>query len=162
MSRRPLLLAMLLLLVSLQAACGSDSTKSAAGHLSVENVRVDRPPVPDQAAMYFVIDNGTGSADTLRSVRSNVATEVTMHESRVQGGTSKMVERPSVPVPARSRVTFEPGGLHVMLEGLHRPLEVGDSFDVTFTFARAGEVTARATVVSPGANTDHAQEDHHG
>ena len=113
-----------------------------------------------QAALRFVIDNGTGTDDTLESVTTDVAGSSTIHESALSGGMATMKARDSVAVPAGSKVTFAPGGLHVMLEDLRRPLEVGDTFDVTLHFARAGSVTVTAKVVSPGAMTDDQEHDH--
>lgn len=38
-----------------------------------------------------------------------------------------------------STVELAPGGLHVMLEGLERPLVEGESFELVLTFREAGE-----------------------
>jgi hypothetical protein len=42
-------------------------------------------------------------------------------------------------IPARSAVALAPGGLHLMMTGLKRPLRAGDRFPVTLIFARAGK-----------------------
>ena len=41
---------------------------------------------------------------------------------------------------------FEPGGYHVMLIDLVKPLEVGQTVPVTLTFAKAGTIEVTATV----------------
>ena len=48
-------------------------------------------------------------------------------------------------------VTLAPGGYHIMLMGLKQTLKQGDSFPVTLGFAKAGQVTATATVEKAGA-----------
>ena len=55
-------------------------------------------------------------------------------------------------------MTLAPGGYHIMLTGLKQPLKQGDSFPVTLSFAKAGQVTATATVAKAGRH--HAGMDH--
>jgi periplasmic copper chaperone A len=64
-----------------------------------------------------------------------------------------MKMRPVGPLPIApgKRVTLAPGGYHIMLSGLKRPLKQGDSFPITLSFAKAGPVTAIATVAKGGA-----------
>lgn len=52
----------------------------------------------------------------------------------------EMTMRPvsSVALPAGEMVQLMPGGYHIMLLDLAAPLEVGQTFDVTLTFANAG------------------------
>ena len=56
----------------------------------------------------------------------------------------KPVEGQQVPVPAGATVSFEPGGLHVMVMGLTTDLQEGDEVDFTLTFAAecTKEITA--------------------
>jgi copper(I)-binding protein len=44
-------------------------------------------------------------------------------------------------------VTFTPGGKHVMLVDLAKPLVAGETFDVTLEFARADSVRLPVAVV---------------
>ena len=64
-----------------------------------------------------------------------------------------MKMRPAGPLPIEHGrpVTRAPGGYHIMLSGLKQSLKQGDSFPITLSFAKAGRVTATATVVSAGA-----------
>ena len=48
-------------------------------------------------------------------------------------------------------MTLAPGGYHIMLSGLKQSLKQGDSFPITLSFAKAGQVTATATVTKAGA-----------
>jgi hypothetical protein len=43
------------------------------------------------------------------------------------------------------KVEFAPGGLHVMLMGLKRPLKEGQVFELELLFEVAGRVTVRVT-----------------
>jgi hypothetical protein len=48
-------------------------------------------------------------------------------------------------------VALAPGGLHVMLIGLTRPLAAGERVPLTLRFERAGAVTVEAEVQAAGA-----------
>jgi len=61
-----------------------------------------------------------------------------------------------LPIPARSKVTFDPGGLHVMLRRFDRPLVAGQSIPLKLMFAEAGTRTVDVQVVDPGSATDGA------
>ncbi len=161
MFRHPVSLTLFLVTVVLLAGCGSDDAAGDAGGgaIRVEQVNVDVPANPDVAAVRLVVDNGTDSDDTLESVTSEVSSTAAIHESKTVNGLATMVPRPSVTVAARSTVTFAPGGLHVMLEGIEEPLAEGDTFTITFHFARSGAVDATAIVVAPGT-TDDSEHDH--
>jgi copper(I)-binding protein len=51
--------------------------------------------------------------------------------------------------PAGEETIFQPGGLHVMLIGLHQYLNVGDSFTVTLVMEKAGEISLNVVVKEP-------------
>mgnify|MGYP002735320739 FL=1 len=63
-------------------------------------------------------------------------------------GVASMPHTMSIPVPAGATIELAPGGFHGMLMGLTTALKEGDSFPVTLTFERAGEVTVDVEVVS--------------
>jgi periplasmic copper chaperone A len=48
-------------------------------------------------------------------------------------------------------VTRAPDGFHIMLEGLKKPLRVGQSSPLTLTFEKAGARTVNAAVQNVGA-----------
>ena len=152
------------------AACGSDDGGSAAaqggdggaeGSVRVEDATVDWPANPSVAAVRMVVRNGTATDDTLVAVRSTVAETTTIHRSGTDAeGRAIMTAEDELPVPARSTVAFEPGGLHVMLTGITEDLQVGDDVDLTLEFEHAGAVTATATVVEPGSAGDPTEGNH--
>lgn len=158
MTRRPTALLLLLVTATLLAGCGS-ADADEPGTMRVEQVAVDEPANPAMAAVRLVIANGTDADDRLESVTSEVAASVTIHESRTVDGLATMTPRDAVEVAANSTVTFEAGGLHVMLEEIHEPLVVGESFTMTFHFAQAGAVDATAIVVDP-STTPESEHDH--
>ena len=58
----------------------------------------------------------------------------------------------------REKLEIKPGGLHIMLTGLKRPLKAGDQFLLTLTFRKAGpiETTVAVQASAKGSGkTDH-------
>lgn len=90
------------------------------------------------AAAYFTVLN-QGGADQLIGVRASMG-QAMLHESSLQDGVARM--RPLDPkeglvVPSNGRLRLTPGGAHVMITGLDRPLKAGDRFALTLQFAKA-------------------------
>lgn len=94
----------------------------------------------------YVTVKGGAEADALLGVSTPIAAQAMVHETINDNGVMKMREVASVPVPAGQTVTFAPGGNHIMLMGLKRPLKAGDRFPLTLKFAKAGDVTVTVTV----------------
>ncbi len=92
-------------------------------------------------AVYFVLVNDGGEADTLVGATSDVASQAQVHETRIEGDVAQMVPVPRLEIPAHGRVEFTPGGYHVMLVGLTRDLKVGETFQLTLQFEKSGAIT---------------------
>jgi len=110
-----------------------------------------------EGAVYLTITD-TAAQDTLTGVTTPVAVKADLHETINDHGVMKMRPVASLMVEPGKPVTLAPGGYHIMLTGLKQALKQGDSFPVTLSFAKAGQVTATATVKKAGATmpgTDH-------
>jgi hypothetical protein len=129
----------------------------AAGMVPAAVVGAPAPPItvvgawirPARAGMngagYMTLVNRSRLADRLIGASSPVASRVSLHRSLDVGGVMTMRAVPALDVAGGARVSLAPGGLHLMFEGLRRPLLAGQSVPVSLTFARAGRV--RATLV---------------
>jgi copper(I)-binding protein len=73
----------------------------------------------------------------LVAVQSPVAKVAEIHSTKTDKGMSYMEHLPTLPLPAGKPVEFKPGGHHVMLMGLSKPLSKGDIVPITFTFEDA-------------------------
>jgi len=51
----------------------------------------------------------------------------------------------SIDLPAGETVSLEPGGFHVMLLDLGKPIEEGETFEVTLSFAKGDDTVAEVT-----------------
>ena len=114
---------------------------------------------------YLEIVNA-GAADTLTGIESPVAAHVEMHSMTTVNGVMQMRQLSSVEVPAKGRLQFTPGGLHVMLIDLKQPLREGDRFPLTLVFRSAGRLQVEAVVQGLGTSTapatkDNEHEHHH-
>jgi copper(I)-binding protein len=101
---------------------------------------------PGTSAIYMIIHNTGPDGDRLMRADADVATAVELHETRMEGGMSRMHMVPAIAVPPRGQVELRPGGLHIMLLGLKRDLKENDRFPATLHFERAGAVAVEVPV----------------
>lgn len=97
---------------------------------------------------YVSIRNAGGTDDALVGISTPAAGMPMLHETVVKDGIASMPHAMSIPVPAGQGVQLAPGGYHGMLMGLTAALKEGDSFPVTLSFEKAGEVTVNVDVLS--------------
>jgi periplasmic copper chaperone A len=105
-----------------------------------------------------LIDRGTVS-DQLVSATSPVAQKVELHVFDVENGVYGMHPVQGIGVsPGAASTVLEPGGAHVMLEGLKQPLNAGETFPLTLTFKNAGQLRVEVRVESPQAAMANASD----
>jgi len=130
-------------------ALGACQQKPA--ELTVENAWVRLSATPNgPAAAYFIVRGGMVD-DRLIAVTSENAIRSELHESMKSGGMASMKPlADGVPVPAKSTVTFEPGGRHVMLFDINPALKPPRTTTLTLTFASGARFKARAVLRQAG------------
>jgi copper(I)-binding protein len=133
------------ILIVLQFAALADE----AG-IQVDHVWSRAAPAGHEGAVYLTITN-RGTPDTLTGVTTPIAVESALHQSSDDHGVMKMRAVGPLPIEPGKPVTLAPGGYHIMLSGLKQALKQGDTFPITLSFAKAGQVTATATVANAGA-----------
>ncbi len=101
------------------------------------------------SAVYMVIENTGDQPDRLLHAHCEAAETVELHQSRMENGVMKMQPVEFVEVPPRGTVELKPGGLHVMLIGLTRDLNPGDTFELELHFEKLGHVEVQAVVQQP-------------
>ncbi|MFM7490435.1 MAG: copper chaperone PCu(A)C [Actinomycetota bacterium] len=112
------------------------------------------PSGSDVAAVYMQIT--TPIDDELIGVSTSAATVAAVHATSVSdsgdgsysdhshhgsGGAEIKMSDSTVVLKKNSTVRLEPGGLHVILEGLVQELLEGESFELHLTFRNAGKQT---------------------
>lgn len=98
----------------------------------------------------------------LVAVSTDVADAVEIHSMSMNDGVMKMRRLTTLALEARKPVALTPGGFHLMLFDLKKPLSAGETvtFDLSFK-TKSGEtkhLTVDSTVKSPD---DHAEHAHH-
>ncbi len=101
------------------------------------------------AAAYVTIESPGG--DKLTGVSTPAAQKAEIHAMTMNNGVMQMREVDGVDLPPAQKVTLKPGGYHIMLQGLAKPLEAGQTFPLTLDFAKAGMRQVTVTVEKVGA-----------
>lgn len=101
-------------------------------------------------AAYMVIANEGTVADRLIGVETDIAMMAMLHKTEFgTDGVARMVEVSPVELAPGDIVSFEPGGMHIMLMGLSAVLKAGDEVPFTLIFEQAGRVEVEF-MVDPG------------
>jgi copper(I)-binding protein len=125
----------------------SAAALSAQDKLTVTGAWV-REPVPGRptTAAYAVVENPGAKEVVLVSATSDAAAKVELHEMIRSGDMMKMQQVKEIKVPAAGKVELKPGGFHVMLFDLKKPLKEGDEISLTFTTGGGATIKVPATV----------------
>jgi copper(I)-binding protein len=120
------------------------------GEVTVEVARARPAPLEGgNGGAFLTLLNGTDQPVRLLSAASDVAANVELHETVNEGGVMKMIPQPDgFEIPAGGSVVLQPGGKHVMLLGLVKPLVEGDSFPLTLNFDNGLVVELTVPVVA--------------
>ena len=128
------------------AACASSRDTSQRG-ITVTDAWARSSPVADRAgAVYMVLKNNTAVDDKLLSAQSDIAQTIEMHETKDSGGMLQMSPISNVPIPGNGKAELKPGGMHLMLIGLNRELQAGDTISFTLFFDKAGQIPVAVQV----------------
>ena len=92
------------------------------------------------AAAYMTIRNTGATADKLIGASSTMVGKIEIHEMRMDNGVAKMRQLQRIVIAPNSSVKLKPGGLHLMLIGLKKPIVAGAKFGVTLKFEKAADV----------------------
>jgi periplasmic copper chaperone A len=104
------------------------------------------------AGGYLTIENKGPAADRLVGGSGDVASRIEVHEMATSNGvmTMRALDKGLTIEPGKT-VTLAPGGIHLMMFDLKRPLKQGDKVPVTLEFEKAGNVTLSFDVRGVGA-----------
>ncbi|MCP1336541.1 copper chaperone PCu(A)C [Futiania mangrovi] len=106
-----------------------------------------RPAIPNRPGVVFLTVKNTGeTADRLIAASTPVAGTVEIHTHIKDGDVMRMVRIEGIDVPAGGMAMLQPGGDHLMLFDIPAPYAVGDSFPMTLTFEKAGDVAVEVQV----------------
>lgn len=98
------------------------------------------------SAAYFRLQNSGTGVDRLLRAESPRAKAVELHTHIQDGAVMRMRPVEGIDIGAGGQVALMPGGLHIMLLGLERPLKLGENLPITLYFERAGAITLEIPV----------------
>jgi len=157
--------ALLVLLSAATVSTGCAAVTDDAGAGGAESIVVGHAWAKAQnegdTAVFGMVMNATSSDQTVVSATSDAATSVEMHETRESAdGQMVMAEvTGGFHLPAGQPLMLEPGGDHLMLMGLVKPLQPGDEITVTLTLEDGTEIGFVAPVKDfSGANETYVDE----
>ncbi len=102
------------------------------------------------SAAYMTIENTGNASDRLMSATGDIAEKIEVHETKSKDGMMVMQEvKEGIEIPAGGSVLLKPGGYHIMLIGVKRELNVGDTFKLTLKFQSGKEMPVEVTVREP-------------
>lgn len=92
----------------------------------------------------------TSKADAkLIGVKTPVAGMADVHQTSMQGGVMRMRHVEALELPAGKPVDLKPGGYHVMLMHVARPLKEGETVPLTLIIEERGGKRESVTVLVP-------------
>lgn len=131
----------------LACAMPSFAHEYKAGDLTIEHPWArELPPNAPAGAAFFTVHNAGAAADRLLGASTPQAQKSELHTHIHENGMMKMQQIPAVDIPAKGEVKFQPGGNHVMLFGMSKPLKAGEQFPLTLEFEKAGKVEVQVKV----------------
>ena len=121
-------------------AGGLFSSGAIAEDVAAKSVEVKgsyiRATIPGQAnsSAYFKLKNNSEKDHALVNVTSPVADQVQIHVSIEEKGVAKMRRVSEVALGSHKQAALEPGGMHVMLLGLKKGIQLGETIPLTLAF----------------------------
>ena len=122
-------------------------------------VRATPPGLPNSAA-FMQIENTTSKDISITKVSSPIAKFVELHAHDMKNGVMKMYQVKRITVPNHGKVSLQPGGFHIMLIGLHKPLKEGETVTFTLGLSNGDTKTITAPIKSVMNGMNHKNMDH--
>jgi copper(I)-binding protein len=137
------------------------TTAARAGKLEIHDAWVrEAPPTAEVMAAYLTLHNHSSKAYTLTGVSSPDFERVEMHRTEQHDGMTTMLPVSRVILSTNGSVSFQPGGMHLMLMKPKKHLMAGNSISLTLVFADESSMTITAPVKKATGDDEHAM--HHG
>ena len=148
-----LLILLAAVLSGMTLSAGPTPAQQASGSgLKIEGAWARATPAAAAVgAGYLTIHNPGSAADALLGGECEAARDVQVHEMKHVQGMMQMGPVPKIEIGPGQTVTLKPGGFHLMLVGLKRPLKEGERLPLTLHFEHAGAVPVELVVAAVGA-----------
>jgi copper(I)-binding protein len=139
-------LTLALLIAGPPVLAGGDDV-AIEGAWSRASIGTSRPGVA-----YMTLQNTGDAPVVVTGLRTELATMPMIHTSVTDAqGVTRMSHMEEVEIAAGETVTLDPGGLHVMLMDLQRPMVEGESFTLSLILADGDEISIEVPILGIAA-----------
>ncbi|MCB1761468.1 MAG: copper chaperone PCu(A)C [Gammaproteobacteria bacterium] len=104
------------------------------------------PPGQANSAAFMLMQNSAAVAHAVVTAASSVSAVAELHTHTMSDGMMQMRQVARIEIPAGGEARLQPGGLHVMLIGLHSDLAPGSELSLTLTFEDGSSKQIRVPV----------------
>lgn len=111
------------------------------------------PPGAKIGVGFLRLKNAGAAAERVVGASTPAAARVEMHVTTRDGDVMKMRQVESFEIPAGGSFELKPGGAHLMLTGLRRPLAKGDRVPLTLKLQSGGTLEIELNVAALGARS---------
>ena len=135
---------------------------SWANSVSVNKAWV-RPTVPGQSVAGAYFDITSKVPARLVAAKSPISPDVQIHWMQMDGEVMRMREVSAIELPKNKTVSLKPGGYHLMLMQLKKPIQAGETVPLTLVIDTRGKrqtVKINALAQSQGTEGSHDAHDH--
>ena len=120
----------------------------------------ESPPTVTNGAAYMTLVNTGKEADRLVGASSDVSATVELHTHLMEEGMMTMRPLKAIEIDPEKPAVLKPGGLHIMLISLKKPLVAGQMFPLRLRFEKAGEIPVDVMVRKMGS-AEMTENPHH-
>ena len=145
------------ILILIAMACVYTTSDIDAKSYTYKKVRASDPwaratsKLARTGAVYIKnIHNKGKNAVKITGFSANIAQKVQLHNTVVENGVAKMQHIEFLEIGPNKSVQFNPGGLHIMLMGLKRPLEKNSQFPLIIKFEKLGNLEIMVDIKNIG------------
>jgi len=135
---------------------------AGANAIAVGNAWV-RPTMPGQSVAGAYLDITAKKTARLVAVRSPISPDVQIHWMQMDGEIMRMREVGAIDLHKNTTVSLKPGGYHLMLMQLKKPIRAGEVVPLTLVIETQGKrenVKVNALAQTPPAKGAEAAHDH--
>lgn len=141
----------------LAICAGARAQMPQMSEVMVTDAWANPPLVPqNNMAVYLTIENPTDTARSVVSVSTDDAAGAELHQMQMNGKMMMMTPIPSLEVPAKGSVQLKPGGYHIMLTGVKKPLKPGDEMKIALKLDNGKSIPVTVKVRAADASPDGA------
>lgn len=142
-SLAPAAIATLTALFVCTTGCGSSA--AAEPHITVSEPAVGAVP-GDSAAVYLRLEN-SGADDALTGATCDCDGTISLHVTEDMNGVSIMSGADQLAVPSGDTLELDPGGSHLMMEGIDKQLTAGENVELTLHFEHSNDISVTVPVL---------------